>query len=144
MCTEAIRGERTEKRPSQVGALGHDVHRSGEIPEAEADLAALACLQCLLGALPLWRSEGKPGPQLGTYSWSEERIRVASSRQGIIKAKSPSDRAVQARGEMSGPCDDECEVATESSYQEPALHAHGKVGLSTAVPTHAGSIRERR
>ena len=123
MCTEATRRERAEKRPSQVGALGHDIDRSGEIPQAEADLATLPGFQCLLGALSLRSRKGKPRPQLGTYRRSEERIGVASSRQRIIKAKSPPDRPMQARSEMSGPCDDERKVATESSHQEQAFHA---------------------
>ena len=139
MCTEATRRERAEKRPSQVGALGHDIDRSGEIPEAEADLATLPGFQCLLGALSLRSRKGEPRPQLGTYRRSEERIGVASSRQCIIKTKSPPDRPMQARSEMSGPCDDECKVATESSHQEQAFHA----SFALAQGPHASrSIRQ--
>ena len=54
MCAEAIRCERTEERPTQVGSLGHDIDRAGEIPDAEADLTTLAAFQCLLEATALW------------------------------------------------------------------------------------------
>src|SRR5258708_3701549 len=124
MCTETIRRECAEKRPSQIGALAHDIDRSSEIPQAEADLATLPGFQCLLGALSLGSRKGKPRPQLGTYRRSEERIGVASSRQCIIKTKSPPDRPMQARSEMTGPCDDEYELTTESSQHEQAFHAH--------------------
>jgi hypothetical protein len=81
MCTEAIRRERAEKRASQVGALSHDVDRSSEIPQAKVDLSILSALQCLLGALTLRSRKGEARPELGTYRWSEEGVRVASSRQ---------------------------------------------------------------
>ncbi len=101
MCTKATRRERAEERPPQVGALGQNVDRSGDIPQAEADLATLPGFQGLLGALSLRSRKGKPRPQLGTYRRSEEGIGVASSRQCIMKTKSPLDRPVQARSEMS-------------------------------------------
>jgi len=92
MCAEAPRRERTEKRPSQVGALGRDIDCSGEIAETEADLATLPGFQCFLGAFSLRRRKDKPSAQLGTYRRSEERIGVASTRQCIIKAKASSYR----------------------------------------------------
>ena len=95
MCAGATGCERAEKRPSHVGALGHDVDRSGEIPHAEADLATLPGFQRLLGALSLGSRKGKPRPQLGTYRRSEVGIGVASSRQSIIKTKSSPDRSMQ-------------------------------------------------
>src|SRR6202142_2913436 len=140
MCTEATRRERAEKRPSQVGVLGHDVDRPGEISRAKADLATLAGFQCLLGALSLRSRKGKLRPQLRTHGRSEERIGVASSRQCVIKAKSPPDRPMQARSEMSGPCDDECKMATEGSRQEQAF----RVSHGTRAPTHFASIRRQR
>src|SRR4030095_6184056 len=92
MCAKATRRERAEKRPSQVGALGHDIDCSGDIPQTEADLATLSRLQGLLGAFSLRSGKDEPHPQLGTYRRSEERIGVAGSRQCLIKTKSPADR----------------------------------------------------
>ena len=132
MCTKAIRRERAEKRPSQVGAFGRDVDRSCQVSQAEGDLATLPGLQCLLGTLSPRSRKGKPRPQLGTYRWSEERIGVAGSRQCFIKTQSPPDGPMQARSEMSGPCDDEHKVATESSHQEQALHS--------SSPEHRGPV----
>src|SRR5882724_320875 len=108
MCTETTRRECAEKRPPQVGAVGHDIDRCGEISQAEGDLATLPGFQCLLGALSLRSRKGKARPQLGTYRRSEERIGIAGSRQCIIKTKSPPARPMQARSEVSGPCADEC------------------------------------
>jgi hypothetical protein len=65
MCAEATRRERTEKRPSQVGALGRDLDCSGEISETKADLATLPGFQCFLGAFFLRRRKDKPSAQLG-------------------------------------------------------------------------------
>src|SRR5205807_1775910 len=118
MCAESTRGERTEKRPSQVGALGDDVDRSREISHTEADLATLAGFQRLFGALPSRSRQGKPRPQLGTYRGSKEGIGVAGSRQHVIKPKSSPDGPMQARREMASPCDDECKVAAEGAHQE--------------------------
>ena len=98
MCAEATRCERAEKGSSQIGALGHDIDRSSEIPQAEADLATLPCFQRLLGALSLRSRKGKPRPQLGTYRRREEGIGVASSRQYIVKTKSPPDRPMKMSG----------------------------------------------
>src|SRR6185295_16320316 len=114
MCTEAIRRERSEKCPSQVVASGNDVDLSGQVPQPEAHLAALPGLQCLLGARALRRRKGESGLELGTYRWSKERIGVAGSRERIIETKPPPDRPVQASGELRRPCDDHCQVATES------------------------------
>jgi hypothetical protein len=123
MCTKATRRERAEQRPSQVGAFGQNVDGSGDIPQAEADLATLPCFQCLLGALSLRSRKDEPRPQLGTYRRSKERVGVASSRQCLIKTKSPPDGPMQARSEVGGPCDDKYKVAAESSHQEQALHS---------------------
>jgi len=124
MCTEAIRRERAEKSPSRVGALPQNVDRSGDIPEAEADLATLPVFQCLVGALSVRSRKGETRPQLGTYRRSEERVGVAGSRQRFIETKSPPDRSMQSRSEMTGSCDDEKKLATESPQQEQAFHAH--------------------
>src|SRR5262249_14628399 len=99
MCTKPTGRERAEKRRSQVGARCHQIDRSGEIPYAEADLATLPRFQCLLGALSLRSRKGEPRPQLGTYRRSEEGIRIAGTRQCLIKTKSPPDGAMQARSE---------------------------------------------
>jgi hypothetical protein len=80
MCTEAIRCEGAEKCPSQVGPLGHDVDCSGEIPQAEVDLATLPGFQGLLEALAPSGGEGEARPQLGAYRRSEERVGVTSPR----------------------------------------------------------------
>ena len=107
MCAESIRRERTEKRSSQVCALGRDVNRSREVPHAEADLATLPGFQRFFGALSPRSRQGKPRPQLGTYRGSEEGIGVACSRQLVIKTKSSPDGPMQTRREMQSPCDDE-------------------------------------
>ncbi len=123
MGTETIRRERAEKSASQIGALGHDIDRSGEVPQAEADLATLSGFQCLLDALSGRSGEGKSRPQLGTYRRSKERIGVAGPRQGVIKPKPPPERPRYVLSEMSGPGDDECEVAGKESYQEHPCYA---------------------
>ncbi len=96
-------------------------------------------------ALPAeWKGANR-ARQLGTYSRSEEGIRVPSAGQCIIETKPPPDGPMQARSEMSGPCDDECEVATESAHQEQAFHVpHGTVVPRRRGPTHAGLFGSNR
>jgi hypothetical protein len=53
MRTKAIRRQRAEKRPSQVGIFRRDINGSRDIPQAKANLAALAAFQILLGALSI-------------------------------------------------------------------------------------------
>src|SRR5678815_5370602 len=65
MLTKAAGCERAEKRPPQVGAPGNQVDGSGDIPQAEADLADLAAFQRLLGAISPRSPEREPRPQLG-------------------------------------------------------------------------------
>src|SRR5579863_3266425 len=100
MCTEPIRRERAEERPSQVGALGHEIDRSGEFAQAEADLATLSAFQGLLGALAPRSRQAKPRSQLGTYRRSEERVRVAGSRQCVIETKASPDSPMHVSSEM--------------------------------------------
>ena len=123
MCAEAVGRERAEKCPSQVGPLGHQVGCSGEIPQAKADLATFPGFQGLLGALARSGREGEPRLQLGAYRRRKERIGVTSPREGIIETQPSRDRPVQARRELSGPRDDDHEVATESQQEERAFHA---------------------
>ena len=64
MCTKPARREGAEERPSQVGMLGRDVDRSGDITEAEAnrvqvdieDWVMPTMAEYRLGARPRWRS----------------------------------------------------------------------------------------
>src|SRR5262245_16258268 len=89
MRAESACRERSEKRSPQLGALGREIDRAGDVPHAKADLATLPILQCLLEALSLGSRKNETRPQLWTHCRSEERIRIAGARQFIVEASHP-------------------------------------------------------